>query len=738
VQWQSSSNNTTFNNISGATGSTYTVANISAITYYRAVVTNSICASATSASVTMGLLPVPAVTDATVCQGESGSMQVSCSDLTGQLDGPNDASTGANVTGTGSVAWTNAANITGAGTAGMSIASGATTNYLQGTNYGFALPANAIINGIEVTINRSSSGTSSPLLRDSRVSLVKGGTIQATNKAVTGTNWPGTLADAIYGGPADLWGTTWTAADINANNFGVAFSAVNNNGNNRTATVDYMRIAVTYTVPGVENWYTAASGGTAIGTGLTFNPAGVAGSGLANTNTVGTTTYYVDCSTFSNSCRAAVDFIVIPTSTPGTISGATTVCGGTNSTVLTVSGQSGSVQWQSSANNSTFSNIAGATGNTYTVTNISATTYYRVAVTSGSCVNYSPSVTMSVATVPAINNITGKGCTAVAFTAAAVNVDDGVVPAGTTYTWSAPTGTGFTGGSAQNTPQASISQTLTLTGAVAAQAVYTVTPYSGSCAGAAFTATITINPNPVLSITADYCTTGGSAILVATPGLNGYVWNNGSTGNSITVQQAGTYSVTASNASGCSSTASLGVATELVANSTFNAGNTGFITGYTYVADGAGQNEVVPEGTYSVTTNANNVHASFNGTGYGGSGNFLIVNGSPSITTIWSQNNVAVEPNTTYYFSAWGLTLVNGNNAALQFSINGTPVGSVAYLPNGTTSAPYPWTRFYGQWNSGNSTSVDLGVVNLQLAAGGNDFGLDNISFGTFSPIGFS
>jgi hypothetical protein len=116
----------------------------------------------------------------------------------------------------------------------------------------------------------------------------------------------------------------------------------------------------------------------------------------------------------------------------------------------------------------------------------------------------------------------------------------------------------------------------------------------------------------------------------------------------------------------------------------------------------------------------------------------MIINGSPTMTTIWSQNNVAVQPNTTYYFSAWGLTLVNENNAALQFSINGSQVGSIANLPNGTTSAPYPWTRFYGQWDSGNNTSVNLGIVNLQLALGGNDFGLDNISFGTFAPIGLA
>jgi hypothetical protein len=326
----------------------------------------------------------------------------------------------------------------------------------------------------------------------------------------------------------------------------------------------------------------------------------------------------------------------------------------------------------------------------------------------------------------------------VVFTASPTNVDDGVVPAGTTYTWSAPTGTGFTGGSAQSTPQASISQTLTLTGASAAVASYTVTPSVGGCTGATFTANITINTNPTIAITADYCTVGGSAVLTATAGLSNYTWSTGSTGATVNVQQAGPYSVTASNAQGCSATASIGVATELVTNGNFSAGNTGFTTGYTYVADGPGNSELVPEGTYSVASNANNLHSGFFGTGFGGSGNFMIINGSSTSTTIWSQNSIAVQPNTTYFFSAWGLTLVNGNNAALQFSINGSQVGSIAYLPNGTTSAPYPWTRFYGQWDSGNNTSVNLEIVNLQLGLSGNDFGLDNISFGTFSPVGLA
>ena len=56
-------------------------------------------------------------------------------------------------------------------------------------------------------------------------------------------------------------------------------------------------------------WYTAASGGSPIGTGNSFNPVGVAGSGLANTDTPGSTTYYAACSA-NTVCRTPVTFTI--------------------------------------------------------------------------------------------------------------------------------------------------------------------------------------------------------------------------------------------------------------------------------------------------------------------------------------------------------------------------------------------------------------------------------------------
>ncbi|MFZ4057979.1 MAG: beta strand repeat-containing protein, partial [Ferruginibacter sp.] len=58
-------------------------------------------------------------------------------------------------------------------------------------------------------------------------------------------------------------------------------------------------------------WYTQETGGTQIGVGATFNPVGVANSGLANTSTVGTTTYYVANNNGTcESARTPVSFTV--------------------------------------------------------------------------------------------------------------------------------------------------------------------------------------------------------------------------------------------------------------------------------------------------------------------------------------------------------------------------------------------------------------------------------------------
>lgn len=66
------------------------------------------------------------------------------------------------------------------------------------------------------------------------------------------------------------------------------------------------------------------------------------------------------------------------------------------STTLSTSGSSGSLQWQSSTDNVTFTDIGSATNATYNTTSLTQTTYFRVKATSGTCTSVSNVVTVNV------------------------------------------------------------------------------------------------------------------------------------------------------------------------------------------------------------------------------------------------------------------------------------------------------------------------------------------------------
>lgn len=284
---------------------------------------------------------------------------------------------------------------------------------------------------------------------------------------------------------------------------------------------------------------------------------------------------------------------------------------------------------------------------------------------------------------------------------------------------------------------------------------YTVTytdPTTG-CSGSAST-TVNVYPQPDATIHADYCIVSPK-IRLTTGAFESYDWSPipyGETNGKqyIDIDIAGVYTVTVTDINGCTDTKSINVSNEYVTNGSFELGNTGFTTPpasngnqYEYVVDGAGNTELNPEGFYGIGTNAQNYHSNFWGVDHtSGTGNFMIVNGFPGEPQpiVWQQTITNIQPNTTYYFSAWAISLNSaGNDAQLQFSINGTQLGKVADLTtipgvSDNSNSWHPEGRFYGTWNSGSNTSAVLAIVDLQTAAGGNDFGIDDISFGILDP----
>lgn len=123
------------------------------------------------------------------------------------------------------------------------------TDYLVASDFRFNLPAGSIIFGIEVTAYRA---TTCGGATDAAVRLVRGGVIEPQAAAVgTGTAWPtdvvGPLPPVTYGSGTELWGRTWSAAQINATGFGFAIAAgVTGADAGCQLSVDQVRIVVYY------------------------------------------------------------------------------------------------------------------------------------------------------------------------------------------------------------------------------------------------------------------------------------------------------------------------------------------------------------------------------------------------------------------------------------------------------------------------------------------------------------
>jgi hypothetical protein len=148
------------------------------------------------------------------------------------------------------------------------------------------------------------------------------------------------------------------------------------------------------------------------------------------------------------------------------------------------------------------------------------------------------STTVTVNPKPAITVMTSTVCSGTGFTVTPVNATNGIVPTGTTYSWGAPTGTGFTGGAASSGSSSSITGTLTNTTSSTVTATYTVTPISGSCTGSTFTVSINITPIPTVTINyagSPFCKsllTGQTVTLTGTGAYTGGTYSS-TTGLSI-------------------------------------------------------------------------------------------------------------------------------------------------------------------------------------------------------------
>lgn len=171
--------------------------------------------------------------------------------------GPNFTTNAADDATVGTSAWATPANAKvddGVFTAtATTLTTTVSSHYLNCTGFGFSIPVGATINGILVEYKCKSANSLRPV-KDTSIRLIKGGVISGNNNA-TAAAWTNVVAGSYQarGGSSDLWGLTLAPSDVNASNFGVVISAIGSGTKTRGASIDAVRMTVTYTGGAVAN-----------------------------------------------------------------------------------------------------------------------------------------------------------------------------------------------------------------------------------------------------------------------------------------------------------------------------------------------------------------------------------------------------------------------------------------------------------------------------------------------------
>ena len=325
-QWQSSSNNSTWSNISGATSASYSAPTSSTGTaYYRCVVTstkdgNTASTTSSSASVKVNATPAPTIStqpsNKTVKVGGTASLSVSASSASGSLSYQWQSSSDNSI-------WS---NVSGA----ISSSYSAPTS-TPGTTYYRCVVKNTL-NGYTTSTNSSSA---SVVVSVASPTITK----QPENSNV-------------------LIGQSGAYVSVTATGSSLTYQWQSSNNNSSWSNV---------------SGATSASYSFPTGSELTIYYRCVV------TNTVSGYT----ASTTSNSAKVVVSDLTTPSFTVNPTS-AQYAIGATPTALKATATSNGTVtyQWQSSNNNSSWSNVSGATGSTYSPpTGTAGTKYYRCVAT---------------------------------------------------------------------------------------------------------------------------------------------------------------------------------------------------------------------------------------------------------------------------------------------------------------------------------------------------------------------
>jgi hypothetical protein len=242
---------------------------------------------------------------------------------------------------------------------------------------------------------------------------------------------------------------------------------------------------------------------------------------VSNSGNQFTVTVYVNpapaINTINRTICTGTSFVVTPTNgTDGFVpTGVTYVWGAPSYGNASMSGGDS----QTSASPNIFGGpLYNPTSSPYSVT-------YTVTPGTGNCTGLPFTVVVTVDPKPQVNAMSTVVCSGALFVVSPTNVTNGLVPTGTLYQWSAPTGNDIANG-ASASGQVDVRGTLTNNVNVQRTATYVVIPSYGTCSGIslsgnAFTVTVYVNPTPFVSpINQTICTGTSFAVTPAIGGSN--------------------------------------------------------------------------------------------------------------------------------------------------------------------------------------------------------------------------
>ncbi|HNP47938.1 MAG TPA: T9SS type A sorting domain-containing protein [Bacteroidia bacterium] len=323
------------------------------------------------------------------------------------------------------------------------------------------------------------------------------------------------------------------------------------------------------------------------GSGYTYSWSNGSHQQCISVNCAGTYTLTVtNASGCRSTCRVTICVSQAPSCSISTLGcgNNNTICSGQS---VQLCGPSGSGYTYSWSNGSHAQCISVNSAGTYTLT-----------VTNAAGCSSTCSKTIYVSAGPSCS-ITATGCGS-----------NNTICQGQSVTLTAPSGSGYTYSWSNGSHNRSIT--------VNSGGTYSVTVTNSAGCSSTCTKIIVVNPRPSSTITAGATSLcSGQSTTLCAPGGTGlsYTWNNGSHGRCLTISSPGTYSVTVTNSSGCSSSSSICITSGARPSSTitgtlcFNSGSSTTLyapsgTGYYYTwSNGSHNRSIVVNctGSYSVT-----------------------------------------------------------------------------------------------------------------------------------------